>query len=98
VVPVTLAFVALALAWLILPWDLRASPSRARLLGAPAVFVAASFVVVHFTGFGLAAGLYSIAVANAVFLFREQSSTPSRLCRSSSSTTCVRGRNSGCAA
>ena len=69
VVPVTLAFVALALAWLILPWDLRASPSRARLLGAPAVFVAASFVVVHFTGFGLAAGLYSIAVANAVFLF-----------------------------
>jgi signal transduction histidine kinase len=67
VVPVTLAFAALALAWLALPWDLRAS--HARLLGAPAVFVAASFVVVRFTGFGLAAGLYSIVVANAVFLF-----------------------------
>src|SRR5215212_7761269 len=61
VVLVSLAFAALALAWLALPWDLRPSPSRARLLGAPAVFVAASFVVVHFTGFGLAAGLYSIA-------------------------------------
>ena len=69
VVLVSPAFAALALAWLALPWDLRTLPSRARLLGAPAVFVAASFVVVHFTGFGLAAGLYSIAVANAVFLF-----------------------------
>jgi len=69
VILVSLAFAVLALAWLVLPWDPRASASRARLLGAPAMFVAASFVVVHFTGFGLAAGLYSIAVANAVFLF-----------------------------
>src|SRR5215217_2350493 len=69
VVLASLASAELAPPWLALPWDLRASPSRARLLGAPAVFVAASFVVVHFTGFGLAAGLYSIAVANAVFLF-----------------------------
>jgi signal transduction histidine kinase len=39
------------------------------LLGAPAAFAAASLVVVHLTGFGLAAGLFSISVANAVFLF-----------------------------
>ena len=36
---------------------------------APTAFVAASFVVVHLTGFGLAAGLFSISVANTVFLF-----------------------------
>jgi signal transduction histidine kinase len=67
VVPVTLAFVALAVVWLVLPWDPRAP--RTRLLVAPAAFATVSFLVVHLTGFGLAVGLYSIAVANAVFLF-----------------------------
>lgn len=67
VVPVTLAFAALLAVWLILPW--RPDVPRYRLLGAPAAFIAVSFVVVHLTGFGLAAGLFSISVANAVFLF-----------------------------
>ena len=66
-VPVTLAFGALAVAWLVLPWNTRVP--RTRLLGAPAAFAGVSFLIVHFTGFGLAAGLYSVAVANAVFLF-----------------------------
>src|SRR3712207_5073042 len=67
VVIVTLAFGALLICWLLLPWSPRVP--RYRLLGAPAAFVAASFIVVHLTGFGLAAGLFSISVANAVFLF-----------------------------
>jgi signal transduction histidine kinase len=67
VVIVTLAFAGLLICWLFLPWSLRVP--RYRLLGAPAAFVAASFIVVHLTGFGLAAGLFSISVANAVFLF-----------------------------
>jgi signal transduction histidine kinase len=67
VVPVTLAFVALAFAWLALPWEPRVP--RTRLFGAPAAFAAVSFLVVHLTGFGLAAGLYSVAVANAAFVF-----------------------------
>jgi signal transduction histidine kinase len=64
---VTLAFAALLICWLLLPWSPRAPWYR--LLGAPAAFAAASLVVVHLTGFGLAAGLFSISVANAVFLF-----------------------------
>ena len=64
---VTLAFAALLICWLLLPWSPRAPWYR--LLGAPVAFAAASFVVVHLTGFGLAAGLFSISVANAVFLF-----------------------------
>jgi signal transduction histidine kinase len=64
---VTLAFAALLICWLLLPW--RPWVPRYRLLGAPAAFVVASFIVVHLTGFGLAAGLFSISVANAVFLF-----------------------------
>jgi signal transduction histidine kinase len=67
VLTVTLAFAALLVCWLLLPWSPRAPWYR--LLGAPAAFVAASFVVVHLTGFELAAGLFSISVANAVFLF-----------------------------
>jgi signal transduction histidine kinase len=64
---VTLAFAVLLICWLLLPWSPRAP--RYRLLGAPAAFVAASFAVVHLTGFELAAGLFSIPVANVVFLF-----------------------------
>jgi signal transduction histidine kinase len=64
---VTLAFAALLICWFLLPWSPRAPWYR--LLGAPAAFAAASLVVVHLTGFGLAAGLFSISVANAVFLF-----------------------------
>jgi signal transduction histidine kinase len=64
---VTLAFAALLICWLLLPWSPRVPWYR--LLGAPAAFAAASLVVVHLTGFGLAAGLFSISVANAVFLF-----------------------------
>ncbi len=64
---VTLAFAALLICWLLLPWSPRVPWYR--LLGAPAAFVAASFIVVHLTGFELAAGLFSISVANAVFLF-----------------------------
>jgi signal transduction histidine kinase len=67
IVVVTLAFAALLICWLLLPWSPRVPWYR--LLGAPAAFVAASSVVVHLTGFGLAAGLFSISVANAVFLF-----------------------------
>jgi signal transduction histidine kinase len=67
VVIVTLAFAALLICWFLLPWSPRVPWYR--LLGAPAAFVAASFVVVHLTGFELAAGLFSISVANAVFLF-----------------------------
>jgi signal transduction histidine kinase len=67
IVTVTLAFAALLICWLLLPWSPRAPWYR--LLGAPAAFVAASFIVVHLTGFELAAGLFSISVANAVFLF-----------------------------
>jgi signal transduction histidine kinase len=67
VVIVTLAFAALLICWLLLPWSPQVS--RYRLLGAPAAFVVASVIVVHLTGFGLAAGLFSISVANAVFLF-----------------------------
>jgi signal transduction histidine kinase len=64
---VTLAFAALLICWLLLSWSPRAPWYR--LLGAPVAFAAVSFVVVHLTGFGLAAGLFSISVANAVFLF-----------------------------
>ena len=64
---VTLAFAALLISWLLLPWSPRVPWYR--LVGAPAAFVAASFAVVHLTGFALAAGLFSISVANAVFLF-----------------------------
>ncbi len=64
---VTLAFVSLMICWLLLPWSPRVP--RYRLLGVPAAFVVASIIVVHLTGFGLAAGLFSISVANAVFLF-----------------------------
>ncbi len=64
---VTLAFAALLICWLLLPWSPRVPWYR--LLGAPAAFVAAAFIVVHLTGFELAAGLFSISVANAVFLF-----------------------------
>jgi signal transduction histidine kinase len=64
---VTLAFAGLLICWLLLPWS-RQVP-RYRLLGAPVAFVAASFVVVYLTGFGLAAGLFSIPVANVVYLF-----------------------------
>jgi signal transduction histidine kinase len=64
---VTLAFTALLICWLLLPWSPRVPWYR--LLGAPTAFAAASLVVVHLTGFGLAAGLFSISVANAVFLF-----------------------------
>ena len=67
IVIVTLAFAALLICWLLLPWSPRVPWYR--LLGAPAAFAVASFVVVHLTGFGLAAGLFSISVANAVFLF-----------------------------
>jgi signal transduction histidine kinase len=67
VVTVTLAFGGLLICWLLLPWSPQVS--RYRLLGVPVAFVAASFIVVHLTGFGLAAGLFSISVANAVFLF-----------------------------
>jgi signal transduction histidine kinase len=64
---VTLAFAALMICWLLLPWSPRVP--RYRLFGVPVAFVAASLIVVHLTGFGLAAGLFSISVANAVFLF-----------------------------
>jgi signal transduction histidine kinase len=67
IVIVTLAFVALMICWLLLPWSPQVP--RYRLLGVPAAFVVASIIVVHLTGFGLAAGLFSISVANAVFLF-----------------------------
>jgi signal transduction histidine kinase len=67
VVIVTLAFVALMICWLLLPWSPRVP--RYRLFGVPAAFVVVSIIVVHLTGFGLAAGLFSISVANAVFLF-----------------------------
>ena len=67
IVVVTLAFAALLICWLLLPWSPRVP--RYRLLGVPAAFVVASIIVVHLTGFGLAAGLFSISVANAVFLF-----------------------------
>src|SRR3712207_8418005 len=42
---VTLAFAALLICWLLLPW--RPWVPRYRLLGAPAAFVVASFIVVH---------------------------------------------------
>ena len=64
--PVSLAFVSLAAAWLLLPWDPQVP--RYRLLGVPA-FVCASFLVVYLTGGWFSAGLFFIAVANAVFLF-----------------------------
>jgi signal transduction histidine kinase len=64
---VTLAFAALLICWLLLPWSPRVPWYR--LLGVPAAFVAVSVALVHLTGFGLAAGLFSISVANAVFLF-----------------------------
>jgi signal transduction histidine kinase len=67
VVIVTLAFAALLICWLLLPWSPRVPWYR--LLGVPAAFVAVSVALVHLTGFGLAAGLFSISVANAVFLF-----------------------------
>ena len=67
IVIVTLAFAALMICWLLLPWSPRVP--RYRLFGVPAAFVVASIIVVHLTGFGLAAGLFSISVANAVFLF-----------------------------
>jgi hypothetical protein len=66
-VPVAPAFAALAGAWLVLPWYTRVP--RKRLLDAPTVSAAASFLVVRFTGFGPATGLYSVAVGNTVFLF-----------------------------
>ncbi len=59
-------FVCLAVAWRLLPWNLRVP--RLRLLAAPA-FLLASFLIVYLTDFGLSVGLYSIAVANSVFLF-----------------------------
>jgi signal transduction histidine kinase len=64
---VTLAFAALVICWLLLPWSPRVPWYM--LLGVPAAFAAASLDVVHLTGFELAAGLFSISVANAVFLF-----------------------------
>ena len=64
---VTLAFALLLVSWLLLPWSPRVP--RYRLVGAPVAFAAASFVVVNLTGFALAAGLFSLSVANAVFLF-----------------------------
>src|SRR3712207_2513554 len=67
VVIITLAFAALMICWLLLPWSPQVP--RYRLLGVPAAFVVASIIVVHLTGFGLTAGLFSISVANAVFLF-----------------------------
>jgi hypothetical protein len=66
-VPVAPAFAALAGAWLVLPWDTRVPLKR--LLDAPTVSAAASFLVVRFTGFGPETGLYSVAVGNTVFLF-----------------------------
>ena len=59
-------FGCLAVAWRILPWNLRIP--RYRLLAAP-VFLGLSFLIVYLTDFGLSVGLYSIAVANSVFLF-----------------------------
>ena len=59
-------FVCLAVAWRLLPWNL--GVPRLRLLAAPA-FLLASFLIVYLTDFGLSVGLYSIAVANSVFLF-----------------------------
>jgi signal transduction histidine kinase len=67
VVAVSFAFAGLLICWLFLPWSQQVPWYR--LLSAPTAFVAASFVVVHLTGFGLAAGLFSISVANTVFLF-----------------------------
>ncbi|AHY48196.1 Signal transduction histidine kinase (plasmid) [Rubrobacter radiotolerans] len=62
----TLAFALLALTWVLLPWNPRAS--RVRLLAVPA-FPALSFAIVYATDFGLSVGLYSVALANSVFLF-----------------------------
>ena len=59
-------FGCLAVAWRLLPWNL--GVPRLRLLAAPA-FLLASFLIVYLTDFGLSVGLYSIAVANSVFLF-----------------------------
>jgi signal transduction histidine kinase len=64
---VTLAFVVLLICWLLLPWSPQVPLYRS--VGAPVAFVAASFVVVHLTGFGLAVGLFSIPVADVVYLF-----------------------------
>ena len=67
VATVTVAFLALIAAWISLPWSTNAA--RWRLVAAPAAFVLVSFLIVHLTGFGLSAGLYTIAVANGVFVF-----------------------------
>ncbi|MBA4116163.1 MAG: sensor histidine kinase, partial [Rubrobacter sp.] len=62
----TLVFGCLAVAWWLLPWNPRVP--RYRFLAAPS-FLALSFLIVYITNFGLSFGLYSIAVANSVFLF-----------------------------
>lgn len=62
----TAIFGCLAVAWRLLPWNL--GVPRLRLLAAPA-FLLLSFLIVYLTDFGLSVGLYSIAVANSVFLF-----------------------------
>jgi len=65
--PVTLALVALAVIWVVLPWDPRAGAYRK--LAAPA-FLTGTFVVGYLTDLNLSIVLYAIVVANGVFLFR----------------------------
>jgi len=66
-VPVTAAAVALAAAWLLLPWDPRTA-TRRKLLSF-CFFVSAAFALCQTTTILWALPLYSIAVADGVFLF-----------------------------
>src|SRR5215217_5401394 len=66
-VPVSVAAVALIAAWLLLPWDPR-TDARRKLL-ALSFFVAAAFALCQTTNILWSLPLYSIAVADGVFLF-----------------------------
>jgi len=66
-VPVSVAAVALIAAWLLLPWDPR-TDARRKLL-ALSFFVAAAFALPQTTNILWSLPLYSIAVADGVFLF-----------------------------
>jgi signal transduction histidine kinase len=66
-VPVLVAAVVLIVAWLLLPWDPR-TDARRKLL-ALAFFVAAAFALCQATNILWSLPLYSIAVADGVFLF-----------------------------
>ena len=64
--PVTLAFAAVALVWVALPWDPRAD--RRGWLAAPA-FLLAVFAAGYLTDLNLSILFYAVVVADGVFLF-----------------------------